>query len=342
MADFLSELLHDKHQVARELLAVLRPEDFERLREAAGERGNPNRVRAIDLLVAAGDAQIETLLLRVFKEDGDAGFRGLAAGQLGRLGAGQEVERVLRDTLLTERDHAVQIQIAGALARIGTADAITPLSRFVEIATEGPRHEQAVFARAVVAYRSGVSGYELPAPESRDMLPLNPDAAKRIVVEPAPVREALLARGGVRRDVWGLDLDIEHSYLIDCGATRLVLFIDIKAVSRHPGVVGLVIERSQEDGSYYLRWLVLSWSAGKDSRRVVAVHRPSGQRVLGGTLTGDANGGSFELHAVKAAGNVPVLLRGRVAEKGIQMLEALSEDRATPRRVPTPTQPPGR
>jgi len=338
MANLLHDLLHDRHRVSRDLLAALRPEDFAQIRRVATERGSQNRARAIDLLVDAHDSEAYSLLSGILREDPDRLLRGLAARQLGRLGH-PESERTLVQALAEEGESSVQIQIAGALARIGNKDSLAQLNQLAEAAPEGPLREEAVFARAVVASRAGVTGYELAPPHQQDVLLLDSELARPFMFDKAPLREALLARQGVGSENWGLDLAVEQSYLLDCGPTRMVLFLDFDALTLRGGVSGLLTERSQEDGSYHPLWVVMCWPAFKGSKRFVAVHRPSGRRVLGGVLSTQTGG--FELHSVKATGNEPLFLRGTVEGLQIKVADALTGGRKALRRVPTPMEPPG-
>jgi hypothetical protein len=114
------------------------------------------------------------------------------------------------------------------------------------------------------------------------------------------------------------------------------------SLTSRPFILGLVADRSPEDGSYSVRWLLLSWPGEKAPLVNLAVHRPSGDRILHGTLKIGAKRGEFELRSVRRPGGVPVLLRGRLADNVIRITEALSEQIATARRSPTPTQPPRR
>jgi HEAT repeats len=341
VADLLNDILHDKHRVSREFLAALRPEDVEQIRKTAVERGNPDRVRATNVLVTANDKAVEAILLHNFKDEADASVRGAAASQLGRIQASGSVEEVLRGALLVEPDPGVQIQIAGALGRIGGPDALEPLGKLMGL-SDGLVKEQAVFARAVVAHRNRVVGYELPAPDARDALPLNSELAKPFAFVQAPLREALLAAENIGREAWGLTLQPERCYLVRCGADQMAVFVDFDALASRPGVVGLVADRSPEDGSYGVHWLVLSWAGDGKSHRCLAVHRPSGARIFGGTVGLGPKGGKFELRSVNRAGGVPILIRGRTDGQALHVVDAISEQRATPRRTPAPMQPPKR
>jgi hypothetical protein len=95
MANPLDELLHHKHGASRELLAALRPEDLDRARDAAMERANPNRIKAIGLLVSARAPGTDALLVTILRNREESSVvRAAAAGQLGRLGTDTQPEKM--------------------------------------------------------------------------------------------------------------------------------------------------------------------------------------------------------------------------------------------------------
>ena len=348
MANPLDELLRHKHGASRELLAALRPEDLDRARDAAMEHGNPDRIKAIDLLVSARAAGTDALLVTILRNrEESSAVRAAAAGQLGRLRPNTQPENVFLGLLQDTEDPAIRMQIAGALGRIGTTEAIEPLGRLVE-RSEGAVKLQADFARSVIAARYGVSGYDLPAVDPREALPLDSNRARPFTFESAPLEEALVGWNNIGADSFGLRPEPESSHVVQCGPARMLVGLNPEGVhgdstsslTSRPFILGLVADRSPEDGSYSVRWLLLSWPGEKASLVSLALHRPSGDRILQGTLKIGLKRGEFELRSVRRPGGVPVLLRGRFADNVMRITEALSEPIATARRSPTPTKQP--
>ena len=345
MADPLDDLLHHKHRVSTDLLGALRSEDLERVRSVAMERNHPDRVRAIGLLVAARAPGTDLLLARILRDgQEDRGIRAAAASELGRLGPGPDAVGMLLGSLLEIEDPGIRIQIAGALARVGTPDAMEPLGRVAE-RSEGALKLQAEFARSVIACRHDVRGYDFPPVSPREALALDSERAQAFGFERAPLAEALVALAHLGSDTYGLLPEPELSHVILCGPARMLVALNPEALggdaksgpATRPFVLGLIADRSQEDGSYSMRWLMLSWPDGKSSQVNLAVHRPSGDRILSGALKTGAKGGTFELRSVRRPGGVPILLRGRLAGRDVAVSEALSEQVATTRRSPTPS-----
>jgi hypothetical protein len=346
MAKRIDEILHDEHGIDPRVLQALTPDDLQRLGTAALDREEQHRVRALDALVTAGAPEAGDILARILRaRREDAAIRAAAAAQLGRM-PGAETERVLLKVLPTATEPTLRIEIAAALAKIGGPESVDALGKLVE-ASDGATRRQAGFARSLIAYRHGIAGFELPAPQADEILELDRERAIPFTISRAPLRETVIAFASIAQVTYGVRLSRELAYSIECGPERMLLAFDAelfgqdvtKAARARPLLIGLLAQWAPADGTYSVRWLVLS--APEDRSRVqLSVHRPSGIRVLFGSAQLEGTSARFELRSVRGPGAVAVDIRGRLERTRVRFDEALSAEVRIARESPVPLEPP--
>jgi hypothetical protein len=313
------EIFWSKHRLDDRLVAALTDEEIERIEAIAqGRVDSPNRVRALDVLAAARGAEAVGALTDTARDESlDSTLRSAAVIHLGRIG-GPQAEKVLIGLARETRDPSVRMRVAQALAKTGSPDALTAFDALVE--DEEPRvRRRAAFARSVLAYRHGIAGFELPAPAYGDLIAFPHSHGLPVRSERAPLEEAARALHDLRRDSYGLQLARDDAYAIDCGPTRMLLALEAhtlqtasSAFGDRPRLLGLVAERSPEDGSYSVKWLVFSTPAEGGAR--LAVHRQTGEQVLYGSVDGGSGSGRFELRSVAAIGNPAATVAGEFGD----------------------------
>lgn len=341
MADRIEQILMAEHGLAPGVASGLRADDLRQLRAAALDRRQPYRGRAMEALVAAGDQRAAKLLQDVLlSADEDPDVRAAAAGHLGRLGTG--TERALA-TALGDAPPQAQFRIADALARVGGRKAL-PALESLEREAEGQLREQAAFARTVIAHRHGLSGHEPPVPPAKRLLKVPRDRSVRITVAETPPDERARALASLGPKPYGLSVAPDLAPLLECAGEHLLPVLarkvqspEVEAMRTRPMLAGLVALRAQVDGSYSVRWLVLSWPG--DGAIHVALHRPSGRQVLYGEATEEGGGLAFTLRSVKGRGQVPVEISGRV-ERGLDITKGRTGSVTAESQSPAPLEPP--
>jgi len=341
MTNGIEDILVGEHGIDPLILGQLTPEDVERLRAAVLNREEPYRVRAIEALVAVRPDDLREVLAQVLASvEEDSGVRAVAAANLASLGTGGE--RPLLDALVAARDPIVRGEIVRGLAKIGSAASLDALTRVAEEAPEGPAREQAVLARALIAYRDGRRGLELPVPAPEELLDLDLDRSVPFALSSPPPREAAAALTTIAGETYGVRLTRENLLFLECGLEQMMLALDSEwigelpdAILRRPLVPALIARRSAVDGTYSVRWVVLTWPS-EDSAAHMAVHRPSGRQVMFGRAERDEGTLRFQLRALRSPGAFPIRLEGHVENGRVTFTEALSSRQREESLTPEP------
>jgi HEAT repeat protein len=315
--DATDEIFWGKHRLDERAVAALSQDEIARVEEIArGRVASDFRVKALEVLAAARGAEAVGALVDTALDGSlDSALRAAAVVQLGRKG-GAEAEGALVRLVEGEEDVSVRLRAAQALAKIGSPEALKPLGALADAADPSVAR-RAAFARSVLAYRQGLAGFELPRPGNDDLVPPPQHEVAAVESAPASLHEAAAALDDLRQDSYGLRLVREQSYAVDCGLVRLLLALDADAVrdmsasaEPRPRLLGLVAERSPEDGSFSVRWLVFSTPAERGLD--LAVHRQTGEHVLFGPAVPSRGVVRFELGAVAAVGNPAVQVSGEL------------------------------
>lgn len=253
MSDQLDQLLAEEHRITT---AELRQLDSRQLREiedaAAGRVRAPHRVRALALHAAIHGTRAIPLLAEVLRDpDEDTAIRAAAAAQLGRTNAGATSQLV--DALLAENDPSVVAACVGALARVGSPDALEPLDR---AAGRDAPWSHTRFAATVVAFRARRPGYEPRIADYGDQLELPERGRTALVAHGLAGADSEAALTDLRLDDYGVSLD-PHLVGIDCVRERyaVALALTIGAAGAQldehllagPLLAGLVGWRSPAD-----------------------------------------------------------------------------------------------
>jgi HEAT repeats len=348
MTNPLDEIFSRSHKLDRSTLEALTQRDLQELRSMTlGQKESPNRIRAMEALVKTGVPETSEVLDTVVKDtSADAYLRASAATQLGRIDQ-PEAEGVLLNQLPTVTEPVVRMKIVKALARIGSVASLDALARSAREDPDPTVRRQASFSCSVVAYRNGISGYELPVPTSSEILKLDPSSALAVTFGRASAEETQAALASLGDDTYGLTLSNEEGYRIECGALRMLLALDADLVrdgitaltEKGTMLLGLVAQRSSIDGSFSTRLLAFAWAETQDHFNL-AVHRTGGQQLLFGSGVVDDGGVNFDLNAVGGTGSMAVLLRGRLQGTLISITEALSSRTTIAQKVPQKAQSP--
>lgn len=342
MTDRLDLIFQSSHRLTEEAMASLTAADVERLRSiASGDEPSLYRAHAMDALARVAIPDVVPVLAEIVgNTDEDAAIRATAAMQLARTGS-PEAEDVLLRNLSTATDLVVVLRLLSALARIGTVFSLSELDQVVR--DRQPAVSQlAAFSRSVIAYRAGLTGYEVPAPAAEDLLELDREHAAQIMVGRASAHEIRATLADLRHDDFGVALSNSVGLRIECGLTRLFMTVSddfvrrgLDGILRRPMVPALVAQRAPSDGSYSIRMILLAGPDG-DGKFHVALHRTDGYPVMFGGGVADDEGARFELRSVRGRGSFAAVVRGRLHGSEIVFTEAASSRRLTGQSAPEP------
>jgi hypothetical protein len=334
VSEHLQEVFAAEHGVSPATLRQLDARDLKELEATVqGAANREFRVSAMGALVAARGAGATKALAQVLaNEDEDVTLRAAAASQLG--GAGPTAENALVSALTEASEPTILVAAAGALAKIGSAAAIEPLSPLAD--RDDAVGQQARFSRTVVAFRAGRAGYEPPDSAQAEILALADRGRVPVSQRALAADEAAAAFQDLRQDTYGVQLTQAGTFRIDCAQERFLVAVGPEPVTPdRPTLAGLVAYRSPAQGTYSVNWLALAWP-GKGDALELGVYRPSGHQVLAGTARGRGDDATFELRSVHGRGNLPVELRGEFSGGQVTALEGASGPTRPERAEPAP------
>lgn len=192
----------------------------------------------------------------------DDTVRAAGATLLSRTDGTAEAE--LLAALPDEPSAVVRHKIVAGLARIGAEQAVPALTDMLDDAPADLR-DHVAFARSVVAYRLGRTGFELPGVRPEDVLPAPAPSQPTEVgqADPAPVGTASKVAADVASDNYGLlPLDSSPVTTVRCGARSYAVIVNADVFAPYsrlerPAVAGLVASKAPVDGSYHTSMIVL-------------------------------------------------------------------------------------
>jgi hypothetical protein len=336
----VADILHTEHRVSQTKLRGLSDKDTNELRAiASGAHSSEYRIKALSVLASTRD----TTAIDVFRSalrDMSANFDVRAAGAtwLSRLG-GMAAEGELMASLAAEELPVVQHKIVAGLARVGSEASLKQLADAVQRMDPSVR-EHARFTQAVIAYRAGISGFELPVVDIALRLPAPSMADTSARMDAARPEDALRVIEQTVSDSYGVSSDPEGVALIQCGRRNLATVIHTPLTDAvghlliRPSIIGYVAVRAETDGSFSTGLLVLSWPNGNDALHI-SMNRLSGRSEYFGKGTVDGNVVHFVLDAVRAPGATETTLTGtlvgsRIAELQVASGQTLERLRPTP------------
>jgi hypothetical protein len=336
----VADLMHSEHRVSPTKLHGLSSGDTAELHAiASGERSSEHRIKALSVLVETGEPAAGDVC-RAALGDRAAGLEVRAAGatSLSRLG-GMAAEGALLESLPAEETPIVQHKIVAGLARVGREASLRRLADATQAMNPAVR-QHAEFARAVIAYRMGTPGYELPVIDPAMRLPAPGEAVSSTAeAHGARPEVALRLLHQIAGDSYGVIGEHDTVTLFEHGLQQKAAVINRAVVPylRHqPAIVGLVALRADADGVYATDVLVVTWPKGPDGVWV-SMNRLAGRPMYFGEGWLEAEGLRFRVDAVRGPGAIETTATGIVVGGRVADLQ-LSTGRALERRQPTPVQ----
>jgi hypothetical protein len=323
----IDDLIGDLAGFDPAVIDALGPDDVAALAGRALDPADPHRASALQILALVDPAGALAAAGQVVAEGVSSA---LMATAIRAAGAAEEAAVPLVMALAASPDDAVALAAWVTLAQIAGSDAL-PALQLVAAQTSGVVGEQAAFTLSVIAYRAGLTGFEVPVPAATldvdIMLPL-------LSVNSGPVDDddfALLTRMP-RAERYKVGLDRDHITTIDCNGAHMLLATDADFVGAlvdvllpSPSLAGIVLLRDEARTSYSLRYLVLTWPDDAGGL-LVSLHQPSGTQVYFSRAELSNSTVTMTLRTVEHPGAVPVQITTAIVGTSISFTEAFSSE----------------
>jgi hypothetical protein len=336
----VADILHSEHRVSQTRLAGLSGRDAAELRAIAiGEQSPELRIKALNALAATGSVSSAEVFQRALR-DTAAGVEVRAAGAtwLSRLGS-MGAEGALIGSLAVEEQPIVQHKILAGLARVGSVGSLQRLTDGVASMDPAVR-EHARFAQSVIAYRNGITGFELPVIEAASRLPARAATLGSSGMAPARPEDGHRVIEQTASDSYGVAGAPDNVALVQCGRRNFAVLLHeplgraIDNALARPSIAGLVALRAETDGSFATALLLMCWpSEGYGVH--ISVNRLSGRTMYFGEGTLDGKAMRFTLDAVRAPGATATTVTGtveggRITQMSVALGETIERLRPTP------------
>ena len=305
-----------------------------------GRDGTHARPEAMAILAASSHPEREALLARVLESPGeDRRYRVVAAITLGRIDTKAAEAALLRNL---RADQPAVAEVLKSLGRIGDEDALRAIEslQLDEIeAARGP----AVFAAALISYRLGLAGHDLPLPDAAQLqTPPDREVELPIEVRRLDAAEARVVLEALRRYPYG-------NVAFDPGAvTRFYCAGEVNVICTNrefaaPGALATATARkalmavgalqSPETGDYSPSYLVLTHPGPGPGAIELVVPRCGGAMAMAGTGRIADDRAEFELRSVRRPGARAIFIRATVTRGVVDAAEARSSTTREPPRI---------
>jgi hypothetical protein len=287
---------------------------------------DPNRVGAMAIL-AHNDPEgaLSEALGQVIQEGQlDIAAAAAAVTVAGRLGP--NAIPVVMGAAAAQPPPIVALAAWRTLAEIGRAEFLDALQQIAPPPGDVVG-DQAAFALSVIAYRAGISGFELNAPDETRIRVI-PDVETLFSINQSEPSESdfELLRRVPRNELYGVEPTREGAIAIDCGDDHMLLSLDSdvqfdipNTLLAAPALAGVIAILDSLGSSYSTRYLILTWPDGVDGFHV-ALHQPDGAQAYYGHPNGEEIAGSevsFGLFALDLPGLTTISLRPVVSPSGV-------------------------
>jgi hypothetical protein len=280
----------------------------------------PRRV-AFALLAASDDPDREVVLSRVLENPRECpAVRAAAAIALGHIPT-EKAAALLVQALWTAPPEALP-DVLRSLGRIGGPYALEVIDR-QRASAVGPVSDAARFSGAVIAYRFGLAGHDLPIPTAQDLLAEPIRGERAIEVTPASPPQARAVLASLAHEPYGIELATDTLLQFRCGTATHTVCLNCRFVA--PGAAAALLERkallaltalrSQEGEGHSVSYLILASPSRSGAGIDLLAPLCTGALALAGSaqLVGDEI--HFSLRSVDRPGARPLFLAGSV-ERG--------------------------
>jgi hypothetical protein len=309
------------------LIENLDAEDLAYASARAGDPDDPGRDRALNILVRSDPAAAVQVASRLLDLGGDPGA---LARVVAAIAAAGPMAIPVAVTAASATDPVVAIAAWAAIQQTAGQAQMSAIELLALEASEAAS-EQASFAQSVVAYRTGMTGLELPVPPASSLLELDADS------ETLAIQSGAADAGDFARllhlssaELYMLSVSAEATTAIDCGDVHMLLALDAGIIDalpdrvvQAPALVGLIAHFSPLGDRYAVHGLVLTWPDDAGGFNV-AIHDPSGVQAYFGTGAVADGQAVASLQSVIQPGAVPIAVSIAASPAGVELMQAVS------------------
>lgn len=253
----------------------------------------------------------------------------LAATYLGRLQTPEAVD-VLTDHL-DVRDGVVLTSILRALGVAGdrrALEAITELDRNLPPSAAN----EADVAAALIAYRLGIEGHELPLPADLRFLDVDSACAARLEITPAGRNDVEFCLRSLGRRPYGVELAEKPAFQVRCQQHAYVILLNrafaasgaIATAIRYKAILGVVAIRARETGLYVPAYVLLAAPVPAEGNIRILACRAKGQVIFGGEARLDGTRVHFSFRATARPGAFGLIIEATLEDGSLRPHRALT------------------
>jgi hypothetical protein len=288
------------------------------------------REQAINALVMSDISNKHQHLETLLKNSNESlRIRYQAAINLGKVGTA-EARNTLEDSSRMELDDKILAGIMKSLGRIGDRHSLDFVLQAKQ-RTTGSASLKANFAAALISYRHGLTGNELPMPQDSEFLSIS-DSLEPIYISPAGSEEIKICLQSLSNKLFGIELDDKNAYKLQYRqAINIVLFnrefVDkdkIRILRERKSLLGLVADQHPADSSLYsVAYLLLTSPSNEESDKIeIIIPEPEGTIMFAGTAKFHEDLSKFLIRSVSQRGAFPIIIEGAFRENRLKIKRA--------------------
>ncbi|MEU9497233.1 hypothetical protein [Streptomyces sp. NPDC048196] len=330
MTDRIDQLLASKDGADPALLAALDAGDLADVLGRALAAEDEDRVRALGVLSLIDPSPLGALsqaVGQVLAEPAPDPFTVAAALDRATV-MGRDAVPFAQAAALSD-DPVIALAAWRTLQQVALSDSLSALAQMAPPPGD-PVGDQAAFALSVIAYRAGLAGFELTAPEDTGIVAIPADENDVFFINTsAPTAEDVTLLGRMSAgELYMVRPEQQGMLAIECGDERMLLCIDSDiqmgmpdTFLQGPSLAGVVTTLAPLGTDYSVRYLVLTWPDGTGGFHVLLC-QPDGVQVYYGHAHSDEiteGTATFGLFAVDRPGACPVSLTPSVTANGVTL-----------------------
>ena len=293
----------------------------------AGNDTSIPRIQAIAMLVSSDYPDSEKDFELLLENQGEPStIRYLAAISLAKINSAR-ARKVLTKNTQTE-DEEVLAGIMTALSRIGNEESIDAILNVKE-RTTGYIASQAEFAAALISFRLGLEGNDLPIPHSQDYLDLKNSVSQMQIFE-AVDEEIRKCIQSLAEEPFGIKLAKNPAYQVyyDRGVGMVLFNLDLlnrgntQILLKKKSFLGIIADKVEESGRYSVAYLILTSPSNENQKTNILIARPDGTLVFGGVADIETDSAKFSIRTISQIGVFPVLIEGTLKRNNLELTTA--------------------
>ncbi|MEU5262933.1 hypothetical protein [Amycolatopsis sp. NPDC021455] len=332
LPQLIDELLAAKDGFGQERLRELDEADRAEALRRALDPADPDRIRTIGLLAALAATDPDTrpplgAAIGSVLATGDADPFDVAAAICLATPLGTDATALIQGAA-SAGDPVVALAAWRTLGQVATSDVLDELAQ-VAPPPGDVVGDQAAFTLSVIAYRAGLTGFELPVLDDTDIIAIADGAETRSITrsDTTDADFELLSNSSIG-DLYLLTPAREATTTVDCGDDHLLVCLDPDVLAavpetllQAPALAGVVAVLDPSGTGFSVRYLILTQPDGGDGVHVT-LYQPDGRPVFTGHPDGgEIDGGriSIPLFAVDRPGVAPISLTVEADTDGVRL-----------------------